>query len=88
VKVLTHRAPAPKPTQRTRRTGETGSGFRLFARKITRRTARLPAAAYGAVAFLSDTLDWLNPWHNEMTSTGELNEDLHYTETNHLFPHL
>lgn len=52
-----------------------------------RRALRLPAAAYAA-AFLWDTLDWLNPWHNETANTGEFHEDFQPTEQNHLFPHL
>jgi len=56
--------------------------------KIMRRTVRLPAAAYVAAAFLSDTLDWLNPWHHETASTSEFAEDFHATEPTHLFPHL
>jgi hypothetical protein len=87
VNLLTHRTPAPQPKQR-RRKEETRGGFRLFARKITRPTVRLPAAAYEAAAFLWDTLDWLNPWHHGAANNGELNEDLHYTEPNHLSHHL
>ena len=81
-------APAPQPTQRRRRTEEeTRGGFKLAARQIMHRAARLPAAAYAAVAFLSDTLDWLNPWHNETASADELHEDFNATEPPHIYPH-
>ena len=81
-------APAPQPTQRRRRTEEeTRGGFKLAARQIMHRAARLPAAAYAAVAFLSDTLDWLNPWHNETASADELHEDFNATEPQHIYPH-
>lgn len=79
----------PAPAPRRRRTEDTGrAAFKLAAGKIMRRAVRLPAAAYAAAAFLSDTLDWLNPWHNEADSADELQEDFHTTETNALFPHL
>ena len=82
-------APAPQPTQRRRRTEEeTRGGFKLAARQIMHRAARLPAAAYAAVAFLSDTLDWLNPWHNETASSDELQEDFHATQHDPLSLHL
>jgi hypothetical protein len=42
VKTLTHKAPAPQPTPRRRRTEETRGGFRLFARKIMRRIMQKP----------------------------------------------
>jgi len=81
-------APAPQPTQRRRRTEEeTRGGFKLAARQIMHRAARLPAAAYAAVAFLSDTLDWLNPWHNETASADELHDDFNATEPQHIYPH-
>ena len=83
--VLTGKAPAPQPTQRRRRTEETRGGFTLAARKIVRRTVRLPAAAYEAATFFSETLDWMNPWHYQAAGMSELHEDYHYTETNHPF---
>jgi imidazole glycerol phosphate synthase subunit HisF len=89
VKALTHKAPAPEPKPRRRRSGETRSGFKLAAVNIMRRRVTLPAVAYAAAAFLSHTLDWLNPWHHDATSSSELNDDFHYEEpTNHLSPHL
>ena len=89
VKHLTGKAPAQEPKPRRRRTGETRGGFILAAVNIVGRRIRLPAAAYEAAAFLSHTLDWLNPWHHDATSGSELNEDFHYEEpTNHLSPHL
>lgn len=50
-----------------------------------RRAAGISAAAYAAV-FLSDTLDWLNLWHDN-ASTG-LVDDRPQAEPNRLFPHL
>jgi hypothetical protein len=77
-------APAPKPLQRRRRTEETGGGFKLAARQIMRRAVRLPAAAYAAVAYLSDTLDWLNLWHQ----ADQLHDDFEPSQPQHLYPHL
>jgi hypothetical protein len=51
-----------------------------------RRAVRIPGAGAVATTFLSDTLDWLNLWHND--GAGELNADIHYTEPTHLSPHL
>jgi hypothetical protein len=85
---ITNKLPAPQPVQRRRRSEDTGKAFRMAARKIMRRAARIPAAAYTATAYLWDTLDWLNPWHNETDSTSELNEDFHHTEQHYIYPHL
>ena len=80
-KVLTHNALAPHPAQRRRRTEETGRAFRMTAGKIMGRAVRLPAAAYAAVAFLSDTLDWLNPWQGHDTAnTDNIDDDFHQTQ--------
>jgi type IV secretory pathway TraG/TraD family ATPase VirD4 len=73
--------------QRRRRTEETGrAAFKMAARNIMRRTIRLPAAAYAAVAFLSDTLDWLNPWHHDTASTSELDDDFTQTRQSDIYP--
>jgi hypothetical protein len=82
---LTCDDPAPQPTQRRRNTEETRGGFTLTARKIMRRTVRLPAAAYEAATFFSETLDWMNPWHYEAAGMSELHDDYHYTEINQPF---
>jgi len=82
-------APAPQPTLRRRRTDETRGGFKLAARQIMRRAVRIPAAAYETIAFLSDTLDWLNPWHSgDESNPGEFNESFEPIPQQHLYPHL
>lgn len=61
---LTHRCPAPLPTHGRRRTGNTGRGFRVSARKITRQAVRsvlTPLAQSGPVAGW-DVLAWLQQW--------------------------
>ena len=68
-KALTGKAPAPAPRGRRRRgTEESGRTFKKAARAIMRRLPRLPAQAYAATAYLRDTLDWLNSWHEEPAS--------------------
>lgn len=86
VKALTGNAPAPVPKSRRRTTDDTGRAFTAAARKILRRAVRLPAAAYAATVFLSETLDWLNPWHHE-TAT-EPDENFQPPPQPHLYPHL
>jgi hypothetical protein len=81
----TRRGPEPQPKPRRRRREETGAAFRTAAKKILRRTVRLPAAA--AAAFLSDTLDWLNLWHGNEAAGGDLASD-YEAGPNHLSPHL
>jgi hypothetical protein len=89
VRAITHHAPAPQPTARRRSTEDTGKAFRMTARKIMRRTARIPSAAYAAAtSYLWDTLDWLNPCRYEVGSAGEPDEDLQHGEQHHLSPHL
>jgi len=88
VKHLVRRSPAPQPTARRRRGEDTSrAAFRQAAKQIMRRAARLPAAAYQAVEFLSHTLDWLNPWHHQAPDPGELEGEFGTTEQNHLSPH-
>jgi hypothetical protein len=88
VNAITYNAPAPQPVQRRRRSEDTGRAFRLAARKTMRRAARLPAEAYAsATAYLSDTLDWLNPWNNEAASSSDLAEDYEQPPAQHLYPH-
>ena len=78
-------APAPQPTQRRRRTDEeTRGGFKLAAKQIMHRAARLPAAAYAAVGYLSDTLDWLNLWQE----ADQFDDDFEPSQPQHLYPHL
>lgn len=82
---LTGHSPAPQPKMRRRRTEDTGRAFRMTARKIMRRTARIPAAATAAVAYLWDTLDWLNQCHH---TDSHLDEDFQPAPSDHLYPHL
>ena len=88
MKAITNKPPAPQPVQRRRRTEDTGKAFRMTARKMMRRAARIPAAAYTATAYLWDTLDWLNPWQHDASSTSELDEDCQHGEQHHLSLHL
>jgi len=65
VKALTRRVEdEPAPARRSRR-GETGRAFYRAAKAVLGRAARLPAQAFAAATFLSDTVDWLNYWHND-----------------------
>jgi hypothetical protein len=74
--------------QPRRRSGETGKAFAMAARATLRRAVGLPAQAYaGATAFLSETLDWLNLWHNDADAAAELNDGAE-PQQNFLFPHL
>jgi hypothetical protein len=88
VNALTRHVPTPELKQRRKRTEETTGGFILTATQIMRRSVGVPEAAFTAIAFLSDTLDWLNPWHYEVMSASGLDDDLISTEPNHLFPRL
>ena len=62
--------------------------FKPAAAEFARRAVSLPEAAYAAIAFLSDTMDWLNPWHHDAVSCGEVNEDTYHAEQNRLFSHM
>jgi hypothetical protein len=85
MKAIAPRAAAPQPGKR-RRSEDTGKAFRMAARKIIPRTARLPAEAYAAATgYLSDTLDWLNQWHHHDSGAGN---DFHARQGDHLYPHL
>ena len=51
-----------------------------------RRAARIPVEAYAtATAYLTDTLDWLNQWHQH---DDEANDDFRSAPSDHLYPHL
>jgi hypothetical protein len=76
-------APAPQPTKRRRRKEDTGHvAFRMAAKKVVRRTVRLPAAAYAAVSYLADALEWIN--HD----LADMDEDMQPSEQHHLSLHL
>ena len=95
--------PVPRAKRRRRSSGEDTQGaFRMSAAAIIRWMKQLkpspairrhispepelPEAATPAVPFLFDTLDWFNPWHYE--EDGELHDDYHRVEPNHLSLHL
>ena len=83
-KFLTCHALAPQPRTRRRRGQEEGpAAFRTAAATITRRRSWIPLAAYSAIAFLSETLDWLNPWHHP-AGTSELHDEFQSDEEDHL----
>ncbi len=86
IKLLAEKAPEPEPKPRRKRTGEaTGRAFRMTANKVMHRAARLPAEAYAtATAYLTDTLDWLNPWHQHDHD----HDDSRPAPSDHLYPHL
>lgn len=86
VSALTSHAPAPSP--RRKRKDETGKGFSMAANLILRPRETLPSAAYVAVTFLSDTLDWLNPWHHDAINDNLLDDEYHHQEQNDLSLHL
>ena len=53
------------------------------------RPVRIPAAAQETIAFLSETLDWLNPWHNANdNNNAEFSEGFETLPQQHLYPHL
>ncbi len=87
-RTLTRAHDVPQP--RRRGTGETREGFMLAARKLFRRSARIPSAAYAKPPLLWNTLDWLNPWQKQRAVTGhELDaacEAVHPEQD--LYPHL
>jgi hypothetical protein len=85
VKAITGNAPAPQPKKR-RRTEETGrAAFKMAAKRIMRRAVTVPVIA-DAVEFLSDTLDWLNPYWN--AALDEPVDDFQRSEQNDLSLHL
>jgi hypothetical protein len=53
-----------------------------------RRVDPLPSPVYAAISFLSDTLDWMNPWHNDASNDNLMDDEFHYTEQNDLSLHL
>jgi hypothetical protein len=75
----------PKP----RRRGETGGIFRTAATAIMRRAVCFPPEAYAAAtAFLSDTLDWMNPYWQDDADPGEPESGFDCPPPNHLSPRL
>jgi hypothetical protein len=59
----------------------------LQKRTEERREVRVPTEAYAtATAYLADTLDWHNQWH-QIESDG-IDEDFRPAPRDHLYPHL
>jgi hypothetical protein len=84
VKNALTRHDGPQEVKRKRRE-ETGRAFRMTARKLLRRVARLPVEAYArATTYLADTLDWLNQWHHH---DDHLTEDANPAVNDDLYPH-
>ncbi len=89
VSAITGHAPEPEPAPRRKRKEEgAGGGFSLAATLILRRIDPLPSPVYAAIAFLSDTLDWMNPWHSDASNDNLMDDEVHYTEQNDLSLHL
>lgn len=83
---LTGKDDQPAPEVKRKRREETGRAFRMTARKLMRRTIRLPRQAFArATAYLADTLDWLNLWHHHDDIAEEIQPA---TTRDHLYPHL
>ena len=69
-----------------KRREDTGRAFRMTARKLMRRVARIPAEVYTrATGYLAETLDWLNLWHHH---DEHFAEDVQPAVNDHLYPHL
>jgi len=85
VRAITRKPLAPQPAARRRRAEDTGKAFRMAARKIICRAVCLPAEAYAvATAYISDTLDWFNPWQHQDREA----EENCTPPSSDLYPHL
>jgi hypothetical protein len=82
---LTRRAPEPEEEKRS---GDARGGFRVAAAEFARRAVLIPEAAYAAIAFLSDTLDWLNPFHYGAACNDAFDEEIHPPEPGPFIHHL
>jgi hypothetical protein len=75
----------PAPKVKRKRREETGRAFRMTARKLLQRVARIPTETYArATAYLADTLDWLNQWHHH---DEHFSEDTKPAAKDDLYPH-
>jgi len=73
------------PEVKRKRREDAGRAFRMSARKLLRRALRIPAEAYDrATTYLSDTLDWLNQWHDH---DGHMTDDVKTAANDDLYPH-
>lgn len=75
---ITGRAHEEGRTERNR-TEQSGGGIRPLI------SVRLPLAAFAAVAYFSETLDYLNPFYGEIDSLFGHDEDFHTSEQIQLF---
>lgn len=71
-----------------KRTEGTRGGFRGAAAEFAHRAVFLPEAAHAAIAFLSDTLDWLNPFHHGAAFNDGIDEEVHPSEPSQFVHHL
>jgi hypothetical protein len=77
----------PTPEVKRKRREETVQAFRMTARKLLYRVVRIPSEAYTrATAYLADTLDWLNQWHQHDEHLTE--EDVKPAANDDLYPHV
>lgn len=84
MKALTHREDEPKPEARRKKGEDTTGGFTLAARQIMSRKVSLSAAAYEvAIDFLTETLDWLNPFHHDEFGGAAFDDEFHPQEHDH-----
>ena len=88
VKAITRRDADESPAPR-RRSGETDKAFVMAARATLRRAVSIPREAYAAAtAYLSDTLDWLNLWHDNTENADQLDNETNNPDTNYTSLHL
>ena len=65
-----------------------GKIFGKAARSTGQRAIEIPPEAFGAATiYLADTLDWLDLWQNDATSTDDLYNDFD-SVTDYPSPHL
>jgi hypothetical protein len=89
MKALTHRNDEPKPSSRRKKGEDTTGGFTLAARQIMSRKVSPPVVAYeAAIDFLTETLDWLNPFHQDSLGGETFDEEFHPPEHDHHSLHL
>jgi hypothetical protein len=83
MKALTGKAPAPEPKPRRKRTtDDTGRAFLRAARKFVGHIRRRPVIQSLGL-HEPELWQWNNP-----DAMYQASEEFHYTETNHLSPHL
>lgn len=86
-KGVSQRAQSPQPKAKRRSGGDARGAFGMAAKPTLCRAATGQKQSYAAAAaFLSDTLDWLNLWQDNLDYGNEL--DVSNTEQNYLSPHL